>query len=127
MSDSYIRDLAIGEGLKHWHAKRRPELTPVVATERLLWCQCRAYWKTKKWREYMWNDEYSVELGKEGEVVWVWGHSTNKWKPIYIEMYKKVFMQDNAPIHTAKKKKSQGMVRGTRYTSHRLATLFARP
>ena len=43
MSDSYIRDLVIAEGLKYWRAKKRPELTPVVATERLLWCCCRAY------------------------------------------------------------------------------------
>ena len=89
MSDSYIRDLAIGEGLKHWHAKKRPELTPVVAAERLFQCQCRAYQKTKKWREYMWSNECSVERGKEREVVWVQGHSTDKWKPTYIETYKK--------------------------------------
>ena len=38
MSDSYIRDLALAEGLKHWRAKKRPELTPDVAAERLLWC-----------------------------------------------------------------------------------------
>jgi hypothetical protein len=43
MSDSYIRDLAIAEGLKHWRAKKRPELTPVIAAERLLWCRCKAY------------------------------------------------------------------------------------
>jgi hypothetical protein len=43
MSDSYIRDLAIAEGLKHWRVKKRLELTPVVAAKRLLWCRCRAY------------------------------------------------------------------------------------
>ena len=78
MSDSYIRDLAIAKGLKHWRAKKRPELTPEVAAERLFWCRCKAHWKTKKWREYMWSDECSVERGKGGEVVWVWGHSTDK-------------------------------------------------
>jgi transposase len=107
----------------------------------------------------MWSDECSVERGKEGEVVWVWGHATDKWKPSHIQTYKKgksmrvmvsaafwgdgersdllilerdfeskkqgysansylalledlvlpnytddlIFMQDNAPIHTAKK------------------------
>ena len=71
MSNSYIYKLAIAKGLKHWRVKKRPELTLVVATERLFWCQCRAHWKTKKWREYMWSDECSVERGKEGEVVWV--------------------------------------------------------
>ena len=35
MSNSYIRELAIAKGLKHWRAKKRPELTLVVATERL--------------------------------------------------------------------------------------------
>jgi hypothetical protein len=43
MSDSYIRHLAIAKGLKHWRARKRPELTPVVAAERLLWYWCRAY------------------------------------------------------------------------------------
>ena len=89
MSDSYIRDLTIAEGLKYWRAKKRPELTPVVAAERLLWCHCKAHWKIKKWREYMWSDECSVERGKEGEVVWVWGHSTDKWKPTHVKTYKK--------------------------------------
>ena len=107
----------------------------------------------------MWSDECSVERGKEGEIVWVWGHSSDKWKPTHVETYKKgkgmrvmvsaafwgngerldllilerdfeskkhgysansylalledlvlpnytddlIFMQDNAPIHTARK------------------------
>ena len=37
----------------------------------------------------MWSDECSVERGKGGEVVWVWGHSTDKWKPTHVETYKK--------------------------------------
>jgi len=159
MGDDYIHDLAEAEGLRHWRAKKRPELTPKVAAERLLWCKCRAHWKTKQWRKYMWSDECSVERGKEGEIVWVWGMSEDKWKPSHVVTYKKgkgmrvmvsaafwgegersdllilerdfeskkhgysansyltlledlvlpnytdglIFMQDNAPIHTARK------------------------
>jgi transposase len=172
MSDSYIYRLAIAENLSHWRAKKRPELTEAVAGQRLLWCRCRAHWKTKKWREYMWSDECSVERGKEGEVVWVWGHSSDKWKPTHVETYKKgkgmrvmvsaafwgegersdllilerdfeskkhgysansylalleelvvpnytddlIFMQDNAPIHTAKKVTKWFEERGIRVT-----------
>ena len=36
MGDDYIHDLAEAEGLRHWRAKKRPELTPKVAAERLL-------------------------------------------------------------------------------------------
>ena len=43
MSDSYIRDLTIATGLKHWCARKQPELTPVVAAKRLLWYRCKAY------------------------------------------------------------------------------------
>ena len=71
MSDSYIYRLATEAGLSYWRAKKRPELTEAVAEHRLLWCKCRAHWKVKKWREYMWSDECSVERGKGGEVVWV--------------------------------------------------------
>jgi transposase len=42
----------------------------------------------KKWREYIWSDECSVERGKGGEIVWVWGHHTDKWKPTHVETYK---------------------------------------
>jgi hypothetical protein len=89
MSDDYIANLAEHYGLKHLRAKKRPELTDEVAALRLLWCKCRAHWKTKKWREYMWSDECLVERGKGGEVIWVWGHSTDKWKPTHVETYKK--------------------------------------
>ena len=71
MSDTYIIDLTIAAELRYWRAKKRLELTPEIAAERLFWCYCRAYWKTKKWREYMWSDECSVEWGKEGKIVWV--------------------------------------------------------
>jgi hypothetical protein len=43
ISDSYIYQLAISEGLSHWRAKERLELTPKVAALRLLWCKCRAH------------------------------------------------------------------------------------
>lgn len=53
LGDDYIHDLAEAEGLRHWRAKKRPELTPKVAAERLLWCKCRRHWKTRQWRKYM--------------------------------------------------------------------------
>jgi transposase len=172
MSDSYIYRLATEAGLSHWRAKKRPELTEAVADNRLLWCKCRAHWKVKKWREYMWSDECSVERGKGGEIVWVWGYSKDKWKPNMVETYKKgkgmsvmvsaafwgdgqrsdllilerdfeskkngysansylalleelvvpnytddlIFMQDNAPIHTANKVKEWFKERGINVT-----------
>ena len=117
----------------------------------------------------MWSDECSVEQGKGGEIVWVWGHSKDKWKPEMVETYKNgkcmsimvsaafqgdrerlilerdfdskknrysansyltlleelvvpnytdglIFMQDNAPIHTAKKVKEQFEERGINVT-----------
>jgi hypothetical protein len=30
-----------------------------------------------------------VERGKGGEVVWVWGHSSDKWKLTHVKTYKK--------------------------------------
>ena len=89
ISDTYIIDLTIAAELKYQHVKKRPELTLEIAAERLFWCYYRAYQKTKKWREYMWSDECSVERGKEGKIVWVQGQSTDKWKPTYIQIYKK--------------------------------------
>ena len=37
----------------------------------------------------MWSDECSVERGKGGNIVWVWGHAVDKWKPSHVETYKK--------------------------------------
>jgi transposase len=88
MSNSYIYNLAKSKGMVHWRAKKRPELTEAHAASRLLWCKCRRHWKTERWREYMWSDECSVERGKGGEIVWVWGHHIDKWKPTHVETYK---------------------------------------
>ncbi|KAH9205798.1 hypothetical protein DL95DRAFT_348019, partial [Leptodontidium sp. 2 PMI_412] len=44
---------------------------------------------TRRWRKYMWSDECSVERGKEGKVIWVWGYSVDKWKPSHVKTYKK--------------------------------------
>lgn len=101
MSNSYIYLLATEAGLSHWRAKKRPELTPEVASKSLLWRKRRAHWKTKRWRKYMWSDECSVERGKEGEIVWVWGHSSDKWKPSHVTTHKKgKGMRVMVPVHS---------------------------
>ena len=79
----------IAKGLKHQRVKKQLELILVVATKRLFQCQCRAYQKTKKQQEYIQSNKCLVEQSKEREVVQVQGYSTNKQKPIYIEIYKK--------------------------------------
>ena len=172
ISDSYIYHLVSAENLQHQQAKKRLELIEAVAAQRLLWCRCQAHQKTKKWQEYMWSDKCSVEQGKEGEIVWVQGLTSNKWKLSHVKTYKKgkgmrimvsaafqrnkersdllilerdfeskkhrysansylalleelvvpnytdnlIFMQDNTPIHTAKKVIKWFEERGIRVT-----------
>jgi hypothetical protein len=43
MSNSYIKDLARANGIAHWRAKKRPELSPKNAADRLLWCKIRRH------------------------------------------------------------------------------------
>ena len=37
----------------------------------------------------MWSDECSAERGKGKKRAWVWGTPTDKWKPEFVETYKK--------------------------------------
>jgi hypothetical protein len=48
MSNSYIKNLARENGLYHWRAKKRPELTEKHTAERLLWYKCRAHWTVEQ-------------------------------------------------------------------------------
>ena len=89
MSDEYIYDLTTSIGLKYQRVKKRLELTPEVVATRLLYCRYRAHQKTRKQREYIQSDEYSIERSKEGEIVQVQGHSSDKQKLIHVETYKK--------------------------------------
>jgi hypothetical protein len=43
-SNSWIKDLARVNGLSHWRAKKRPELTEEVAQFRYDWARARAHW-----------------------------------------------------------------------------------
>jgi hypothetical protein len=88
MSDTYIKNLAKANGLTHWRAKGRPELTVVHAAERLLWCRVRAHWDVVRWKSYCWSDECSAERGKGQEIEWVWGTPSDKWKPSHVTTYK---------------------------------------
>ena len=64
MSNSYIKRIASAIGLYYQYAKKRPELTDKVATERLLQCYVRVHQTVEDWRKYIWSDEYSTEKGK---------------------------------------------------------------
>ena len=88
MSNSYIKNLARENGLHHWRAKKRPEITAKHAAERLLWCKCRARWTVEDWKKYMWSDECSVERGRGKLIEWVFGPCANKWDPNMITTYK---------------------------------------
>jgi hypothetical protein len=88
MSNSTIKRLARENGLHHWRAKKRPELSDKNAAERLLWCRCRVHWTIEQWGKYMWSDECSVERGRGKLIQWVFGPRANKWNPELVITYK---------------------------------------
>jgi hypothetical protein len=87
MSNSYIKDLVPANNLKHWRAKKRPELEPHYAAGWLLWCEVRRYWDVKRWRTYMFSDECSAERGSGKMQERVWGIPVDKWKPEIVAPY----------------------------------------
>jgi hypothetical protein len=89
MSNSTIKRIAQKNGLQHWRAKKRPELTEEHAAERLLWCKCRAHWGVEEWKIYMWSDECSAERGRGKLIEWVFGVRDDKWRPSHVTTYKK--------------------------------------
>ena len=89
MSNTYIKKIASENGLHHWRAKKRPELTAKVAALRLAWCLARKDWTVEQWKKIMWSDECSAERGKGKKRSWIWGTPHDKWKPEFVETYKK--------------------------------------
>jgi hypothetical protein len=87
--NTWLKDLARANGLHHWRAKKRPELTPEIALLRYDWTRARAHWDVDRWRKYMWSDECSAERGKGKKQVWVFGIPSEKWQPQNVETYKK--------------------------------------
>jgi hypothetical protein len=126
MSNSDIKNLARASGLHHWRAKKRPELTPIRAMQRLAWCLTRKDWTVTKWRKAIFLDECWSERGGKGQKpVWIWGIPAHKWRlemvtrgrllhgmvwcmfwdegnraKVYTIDYE---LHDNAPTHSAKK------------------------
>jgi len=43
----------------------------------------------ERWRNYIWSDECSAERGKGKKQVWVFGVPADKWKPDFVETYRK--------------------------------------
>jgi hypothetical protein len=72
--------------MKHWRAKRRPELTPELAAKRLAFATKYLDEDFSKW---LFSDECSVELGKEPVRAWAWGYPGEQYTPERVETYKK--------------------------------------
>jgi hypothetical protein len=86
--NTWIKDLARANGIHHWRAKKRPELTDEIALLRYDWARVRAHWNVERWKKYMWSDECSAERGKGQKQVWVFGLPSEKWHPKNVSTYK---------------------------------------
>jgi transposase len=87
ISTSSIKRILDTVGMANWKAKRRPELTPEAAEERLLWCRVRAHWDVERWKLYMWSDECSLERGRGKSQEWVFRTPKQKWDPEMVMTY----------------------------------------
>lgn len=71
VSHSTLYRMLKDEGITHWLAKKRPLITPEVATKWLKWAKLHRNWSWDEWRLIIWSDECSLERGVGGRRVWV--------------------------------------------------------
>jgi Transposase len=84
-----IKRILRKNGVSTWRAKKRPELTEVLAAKRLAWAIIRKDWTVDDFYTHIWSDECSAERGKGKEQEWCFGSIANKWKPAFVTTYKK--------------------------------------
>jgi transposase len=68
ISNSTLKRLFHDEGLKHWRARGRPELSERYATIRLRWALNHRH---TDWSKWVFSDECSVETSKGQKPQWV--------------------------------------------------------
>jgi transposase len=89
ISHSAIKRILRKHGIQTWRAKKRPELTPLLAAKRLAWAKVRENWTVIDFYNHMFSDECSAERGKGKDQEWCFGSPTNKWKPAFVTTYQK--------------------------------------
>jgi transposase len=86
LSTTTIKKVLHDEGLQHWRARGRPELTQRHATLRLQWALQH---RNTDWSKWIFSDECSVETGKGQRKQWVWGLKGQQYKRQHVQPYKK--------------------------------------
>lgn len=86
--DTFYRILK-ANGITNWVAKKRPQLTEVVAKKRLAWAKQHVTWTNEEWAKIIWSDECSVERGSGKQRQWVFRTTEQKWQANMIQEYKK--------------------------------------
>jgi ketohexokinase/beta-glucosidase len=86
MSVTTIKRILLDEGLLHWRARGRPELTEEHARIRLAWALQH---RDEDWSKWVFSDECSVETGKGQKKQWIWGPPNTLYKREHVQPYKK--------------------------------------
>ena len=78
ISHSTIKRILRKHGITTWQAKKRPQLTELLASKRLAWAKARKDWTKEDFYNHMWSNKCSVERGKGKEQEWCFGSPANK-------------------------------------------------
>jgi hypothetical protein len=76
-------------GVLTWRAKKRPELTALLASKRLVWALAQRDWTKEDFYNHMFSDKCSAKRNQGKEQEWCFGSPANKWKPAFVTTYKK--------------------------------------
>jgi len=77
------------EDITNWICKKRPLLTPEVASKRYAWALAHEGWGFDEWARVIWSDECSVERGTGRRREWCFRTPAQKWDKKMIQPYKK--------------------------------------
>lgn len=89
VANSTIHRILKRAGLIHWRALRRPLLRAGDAQRRLAWAEDKQNWDYTDWGKIIFSDECSVERGSGKQPTWVWGQSSQRLQPGFVQPVKK--------------------------------------
>ncbi|KAK6535714.1 hypothetical protein TWF694_011914 [Orbilia ellipsospora] len=68
------------QNIQKWRAKRRPELLPRHAAQRLQWALARRHWQYDDWARIIWSDECWIQRTGDPRTAWVFRTTNEKWR-----------------------------------------------
>jgi hypothetical protein len=79
-----VRQALKDYGLQSRIACKKPFLSQVHKEKRLAFAKSHVNWTVEQWKNVIWTDEATFEIGKKFRQIWVWRSTQETYEPDYL-------------------------------------------